>query len=150
MGSNVIKDVVSKIDPFTSKVVDPMLGQAGLFNATGNDGGKAAAAQAQADAQAQATRDAADVQAQATRDSSTQQAVSIRDQASAATAAQQAAINQAATAAQLAAQQAAEPQEGTPDIQLDGAADSSDPRRRYQGAGTPAIGGTSGGVGIRL
>ncbi|AOB33380.1 hypothetical protein AKI39_03580 [Bordetella sp. H567] len=130
--------------------MDPVLGQAGLPNISGNDGGKAAAAQRAAEEQAQATRDAANTQAAAVRDASTQQAASLRDQASAAVAAQTAAINQSAQAAQLASQQAAQPQEGAPDIQLNGYGDSSDPRRRYQGGSAPAIGGTSGGVGIRI
>jgi len=103
-----------------------------------------------AEAQAQATRDAAEAQAQATRDAATQQAQSLQQQAVASAQAQQATINQAAVAAQQAAQLAAEPQEGTPDVQLGNAADSSDPRRKYQGSSASPVGGTSGGIGIRL
>jgi hypothetical protein len=149
MGSG-LKKIVSKIDPFTAKVVDPVLGESGLPNITGNDGGKAAAAQAAAEAQAQATREAADKQAAAVKAASVQQAASMRDQAVASQQAQVAAINQSTQAAQLQAQLQAAPQEGSPDIQLDGFGDGSDPRRRYQGGGAPAIGGTVGGVGIRL
>jgi hypothetical protein len=145
--------VRNKIDPFRGG--DAILEGAGLktFTGTGSnnifDNGATAAAEA-AKQQAQATRDAADTQATVARDAASQQAASIRDQASAAVAAQTAAINQSAVAAQLASQQAAQPQEGTPDIQLNGYGDSSDPRRRYQGGGSPSIGGTSGGVGIRI
>lgn len=157
MGSNVIKSTVGKLDPFRGG--DSLLEKTGIPTLTGSgsdnvlDMGKTAqlnAATSEAAEQAQATRDAANVQAQATRDASTQQATSVRDQAAAAVAAQTAAINQQAQAAQLAAQQAAQPQEGNPDIQLDGFADGSDPRRKYQGGGQPSIGGTMGGVGIRL
>jgi hypothetical protein len=157
MASNAIKSITRKIDPFRGG--DALLEKAGIPTGTGEgsqnilDMGKTAQLDAVTSAaaeQAQATRDAANVQAQATRDASTQQAASVRDQAAAATAAQTAAINQQAQAAQLAAQQAAQPQEGAPDIQLDGFEDANDPRRRYQGGSQPSIGGTLGGVGIRL
>jgi hypothetical protein len=160
MGS--INKPLKKIDPIGSRLDrggDLFLEKAGLPTLSGEgsnnifDMGKTAQAEAAAKAaaeQAAAIRQAADIQAQATRDASNQQAASIRDQAAAAAQAQVATINQQAQAAQLAAAQAAAPQEGTPDVQLTGYEDGSNPRRRYQGASAPSIGGTSGGVGIRL
>ncbi|WP_334166780.1 hypothetical protein [Achromobacter mucicolens] len=148
--AKTIKKVVSKIDPFTSKVVDPMLGQAGMANITGNDGGKAEAAQRLAEEQARAQLQAAQVQADATTQAAQAQSSVIRDQAAAATSAQVAAINQSALAAQLASQAEAAPKENlSPDVQLS-LGDSSDPRRKYRGASSASIGGTAGGAPIRL
>jgi hypothetical protein len=141
MGSGITK-IARKIDPFATtvatKVGDPILGQLGLPNLSGQDGGRAEAAAKAAERQAQAQRDAANVQSAA-----------LRDQTAAAVAAQVATINQQAMAAQLASRAQDQPQEGAPDVQLDNATDAGDPRRKYRG-GTVSIGGTSGGVGIRL
>jgi hypothetical protein len=163
MGS-VVKKVIHVSDSVRDKI-DPLRGGDAILEAQGVktftgqgsnnifDQGATAAAQAAAQ-QAQATRDAANAQAQATRDAATQQAASIRDQASATVAAQTAAINQSVVAARLAEQQANQQQEQqTPDVQLNGYGDASDPRRRYQGGSVPSIGGTTGttgGIGIRI
>ncbi|OZI20060.1 hypothetical protein CAL26_21130 [Bordetella genomosp. 9] len=149
MGSGVSK-IVKKLDPFTAKVVDPVLGESGLPNVTGNDGGRASAMADQAAEQAQAVRDQANQIAQSQRDAAQVQTAALRDQTAASVAAQVATINQQQAAAQLASAQAAQPQEGNPDVQLDGAGDSGDPRRKYTSGGSASIGGTSGGVGIRL
>ncbi|OWT75446.1 MULTISPECIES: hypothetical protein [unclassified Achromobacter] len=154
---DISKSGMKKIDPLRGG--DAILEANGIPTFTGEgsanvfDMGRTAQAEAAAAAaaqQAQATRDAANLQAQTARDTANQQAASIRDQASAQTAAQVAAINQQAQAAQIAAAAAAAPQEGTPDVQLSFGDDENNPRRRYQGGSSPSIGGTAGGVGIRI
>lgn len=148
--AKAIKKVVTKIDPFTAKVVDPLLGGAGLPNITGNDGGKADEARRQAEQLARAQLEAAQVQANATTSAAQAQSSVIRDQAAAATSAQVAAINQQAMAQQLASQADAAPKENlSPDVQLS-LGDNSDPRRKYRGASAASIGGTAGGAPIRL
>lgn len=148
--AKTIKKVVSKVDPFTSKVTDKLLGSAGLPNLTGNDGGRAAEARRLAEMQAAKQLEAAQIQANATTRAAQEQSAVIRDQAAAATSAQVAAINQSALAAQLAAQAEAAPRENlTPDVRLS-LDDSSDPRRKYRGGSAASIGGTSGGAPIRL
>lgn len=108
------------------------------------------AAERQAAAQEAAAREAAET----ARKAAAQQADQARAQASAATAAQTAQINQAAQAAQLAEQAAAaQAAQGsnTPDVSVTPAGDSSDPRRKYRtDGGGSSLGGTSGGVGIRI
>ncbi|CAB3697903.1 hypothetical protein LMG3458_02489 [Achromobacter deleyi] len=148
--AKALKKVVSKVDPFTAKVTDGLLGSAGLPNITGNDGGKADEARRMAEEQARVQLEAANLQANATTQAAQAQSSVIRDQAAAATAAQVAAINQNALAAQLASQAQAAPQENlSPDVQLN-LGDSSDPRRKYRGASQASIGGTAGGAPIRL
>lgn len=114
--------------------------------------GDADAIRQAAETQAAAQEAAANKAATVAREAAAQQAQQSRDQAAAATAAQTNAINQNQQAANLAAQaQASQAELGsnTPDVTVTGPADSSDPRRKYQG-GQSSIGGTSGGVGIRI
>lgn len=112
--------------------------------------GQADAIRDAAAAQAAATERAAKEQAEATRIASAQQVQQVQQQSAASAAAQTASINQAAIANQMAEQAAQAPQEGTPDVQLGEGDGSNDPRRKYKGGGGTAIGGTTGGVGIRL
>lgn len=105
------------------------------------------AAQKQADAQLQAAQQ----QAEATKQAAAAQVASVNQQAQATAQAQQATINQSTIANQIAAMQTAQPQTQV-DLTSNATDDSSsDPRRRYMGSGsTTSVGGTSGGVGIRL
>jgi hypothetical protein len=98
--------------------------------------------------QAAAEKQAADAQAQATRDAAAAQSAQVNQQAQAVAQAQQATINQSTIANQIAAQQTPQPQTQV-DLTANTADDSSDPRRKYQG-GASSVGGTNGGVGIRL
>ncbi|MDR6206961.1 hypothetical protein [Paraburkholderia graminis] len=113
--------------------------------------------QAQADAirqaaatQAAAEIDAANRQAEATRQASLAQTAMLNQQAQAAAQAQQATINQSVLSNQIAAMQTQQPQTQI-DLTSGTVSDGSDPRRKYMGgSGGSSVGGTSGGVGIRL
>ncbi|KVE35689.1 hypothetical protein [Burkholderia sp. BDU5] len=111
-------------------------------------GSQADAIRDAANQQAQAAIEAANKQAEATKQASAAQVAQTNAQAQASAQAQQAAINQANLSAQLSAQS----QQQQPQTQVDltsQSSDSTDPRRKYQG-GTSSVGGTNGGVGIRL
>lgn len=112
-------------------------------------GGQADAIRDAANQQAQAAIDAANKQAEATKQASAAQVAQTNQQAQATANAQQAAINQANLSAQLAAQ-ANNPQPQTSVDLTSQSSDSTDPRRKYQGGSGSSVGGTSGGVGIRL
>lgn len=130
---------------FVSKVV-------GGINKTifGKDSeGDAQAIRDAAERQAQAQEKAAAEAANTARQAAAAQAQQAKDSAAAAVNAQTAQINQAAQAAQLAASAEATPkQDNTPNVSI-GDTGATDPRRKYQG-GQSSIGGTSGGVGIRI
>ena len=100
--------------------------------------------------QAQAAIEAAQKQADEMKRASAAQVAQANQQAQAAAQAQQAAINQANLSAQLNAQQQ---NQQPPPTQIDLTSQptdtGTDPRRKYQG-GTSSVGGTNGGVGIRL
>ncbi|QVE65525.1 hypothetical protein [Ralstonia phage vB_RsoP_BMB50] len=134
-----------------SKVVKNVVRVAGkLFGA--DPEGQANAIRDAANAQAEATRQAAEKTAAAQREAAAQQAEQVRQQQAAAAAARAAAVNQATVSNQQAAaaadqQVAAGPT--TPDVQLGGMTNASDPRRKYQG-GQSSIGATAGGAGIRI
>ncbi|WP_429498856.1 hypothetical protein ACQUFY_05965 [Robbsia andropogonis] len=103
-----------------------------------------------ANTQAAAETAAAEQQAAATKAATDAQTASINAQAQATSQAQQAAINQNTLASQISAMQTTQP---TTQVDLTSAstdANSSDPRRKYQGASGQAAAATSGGVGIRL
>ncbi|QYD70145.1 hypothetical protein KZJ38_07510 [Paraburkholderia edwinii] len=111
--------------------------------------GQADAIRDAANQQAAAERAAADAQAQATRDAAAAQSAQVNQQAQAVAQAQQATINQSTIANQIAAQQSQQQPQTQIDLTANTADDSSDPRRKYQG-GASSVGGTNGGVGIRL
>lgn len=111
--------------------------------------GDAQAIRDAAERQARAQEEAANKAAETARQAAAQQAKQAQNSAAAAVSAQTAQINQAAQAAQLAEQIQNQPQESTtPDVNI-GGDDASDPRRKYRG-GNSSIGGTQGGVGIRI
>lgn len=111
--------------------------------------GDAQAIRDAAERQARAQEEAANKAAETARQAAAQQAEQARNSAAAAVSAQTAQINQAAQAAQLQSQIEAQPKEpAAPDVNLS-SDDGSDPRRKYRG-GSGSIGGTEGGVGIRI
>jgi hypothetical protein len=124
------------------KLIQDTLGDTFGFNK------QAAAIEDAANQQAAATKAAADAQAAAVQQASQAQAAQVNQQAQATAQAQQAAINQNVAAQQAAASQQSTPETVNVDLTSAGS-DSSDPRRKYQG-GASSIGGSSGGVGIRL
>jgi hypothetical protein len=101
--------------------------------------------------QAAAAIQAANTQAEAARQASLAQTAMINQQAQAAAQTQQATINQSVLANQIAAQQSQQQPQTQIDLTANTAGDGSDPRRKYQGIGGGlSVGGSSGGVGIRL
>lgn len=104
------------------------------------------AAQQQADAELAA----AQKQADATKAAAAAQTASVNAQAQATAQAQQATINQSTIANQIASQQTTQPSTQV-DLTSNAASDdSTDPRRKYMSASPSSVGGTNGGVGIRL
>jgi 3-oxoacyl-ACP reductase-like protein len=103
-----------------------------------------------ANAQASAAIEAANKQVQATKDAAAASVAQVNSQAQATAQAQTAAINQSNLNAQLQEQSQNQQQQPQTSIDLSGGgAESTDPRRKYQ-SGQSAVGGTNGGVGIRL
>ncbi|KAG0163970.1 hypothetical protein DFQ30_010697 [Apophysomyces sp. BC1015] len=139
----VMGDIVSPIGDIAGAVFKPIGKALGI-----DPGGQAAAIKEHADRQAQATLEHANRQAEATKRASSAQVAQINAQAQASAQAQQATTNQANLSAQLQAQ-ANQPQPQTQVDLTSQSSDSIDPRRKYRGAAS-SVGGTHGGVGIRL
>jgi len=92
---------------------------------------------------------AAKAQVTAINAASASQASHLTQQAQGAAYAQQAAINQANLATKLREQEQHNAQVPTTRLEV-ASATNPDPRRKYRGAGGASVGGTAGGMGIRL
>lgn len=134
--SKKVKKVFKKVDPFTSKVVDPILGNMGLPNVSGRNA-------AQEAAQEQARQSAL----QAERHAAMQQANTI-EQARGSALAMQTEVDRSRIQAELQqAQQQAPVQSPTVEV-APVTAEASARRKKFQ---TPQVGGTAGGgASIRL
>lgn len=132
--SKKVTKVFKKIDPFTAKVTDPILGNMGLPNVSGRNAA-AEAAQKQAERQAGIQQQAVDQQAANAVEASRAAALQMQSNAD---------RDRALQAAQEAQQVTTDRAEVAP---VDDGSDTAARRKRFQ---SQSVGGTGGGTSIRL
>lgn len=132
--SKKLKKIHKKIDPFTAKVVDPILGGMGLWNVQGRN---AHAEAAQKTAEQQAAINMQGIQAQADQSREAARGAALQMQS-----------NSDRDRALQAAQEAAAPTREEVDVDM--MADTSETAMRRKRFQNQSVGGTGGGTSIRL